>query len=103
MLNNHQWEEVKSCSEKRIEDSESICCNSCPIQYVCLAEDLAKYRKMLEKLQFVENSGKIGGAIYKFCPVCGNANIHGHKKDCELAELLRTGEENAEFIKARRK
>lgn len=58
---------------------------------------------MLKKLQFVENSGMIGRAIYKFCPVCGNANISGHKRDCELAKLLRTGEENAEFIMAQKK
>lgn len=62
------------------------------------AEELEKYRNMLEKLQFVENRGMIGGAIYKFCPVCGGANINGHKRDCELAKLLRTDEENENLL-----
>lgn len=53
-----------------------------------LVETALKYRNMLEKLQFVQNSGMIGGAIYKFCPICNEANINGHKKDCELAKLL---------------
>lgn len=48
-----------------------------------------RYRDMLQRLQFLENTTNIGGAIYKFCPICGNANIQGHKKDCELVKLLK--------------
>lgn len=102
MLNNHQWEEIRSCKQRNDEDEKCNCCDTCSIQQVCLAEELGKYRNMLEKLQFVENRGMIGGALYKFCPVCRNADINGHKKDCELAKLLRSGEENAEFIMAQK-
>lgn len=68
-------------------------CKECANKPLCnavneLADICIEQRGMLNKLQFVENSGQIGGAIYKFCPVCGNANIQGHKKDCELAKLV---------------
>lgn len=103
MLNNHQWQEIKNCKQRKNDDIDNNSCDTCSIQQVCLSEELGKYHSMLEKLQFVENRGMIGGAIYKFCPVCGNANIQGHKENCELAKLLRTGEENAEFIMSQRK
>jgi len=102
VLNKHQWNEVESCSQRRTNDENGDCCKACSIQYVCLAEELAMYRKMLMDIQFVKDGGRIGGAIYKFCPICGNATIHGHENDCELASLLRTGEESAELrIKSR--
>lgn len=63
--------------------------NECPYYAEDLIETTLRYRDMLEKLQFLGNTTNIGGAIYKFCPVCGNANIQGHKKDCELAKLLK--------------
>lgn len=82
-------------TQKCIKQKHSIGCgkcenyeNECPAYEEELIETAFKYRDMLEKLQFVENKGMIGGAIYKFCPICGSANISGHKKDCELAKLL---------------
>ena len=44
---------------------------------------------MLEELQFLKNTTNIGGAIYKFCPVCKCADIQGHKEDCKLGKLLK--------------
>ena len=82
-------------TQKCIEQKSRLGCKKCEnFEKECLAyeeelmETAFQYRNMLEKLQFVQNTGMIGGAIYKFCPICGSANIHGHRKDCELAKLL---------------
>jgi hypothetical protein len=89
MLNNHQWKEVENCKQNRVEDTEGDCCNSCSIVHVCLGEDLAQHRTMLKKLEWciVADFGS-----NRRCPVCLELRTDGHKKDCELASLLRSGE-----------
>ncbi|GAA0774524.1 hypothetical protein GCM10008908_24500 [Clostridium subterminale] len=93
MLDKEQLLKTQKCIEQKSSFGCRKCENfkneECPAYEKDLIETTLKYRDMLEKLQFVQNSGMIGGAIYKFCPICGSANINGHKKDCELAKLLK--------------
>ncbi|NFE18532.1 hypothetical protein [Clostridium botulinum] len=92
MLNKEQLLKTKACIERKSKSGCMECENfekECPYYEEDLIETALKFRDMLEELQFLENTTNIGGAIYKFCPVCGSANIEGHKKDCELGKLLK--------------
>lgn len=40
MLNNHQWEEIRSCKQRNNEKVDGNYCDACSIQQVCLAEEL---------------------------------------------------------------
>lgn len=91
---------LKEIEELKIATTEGTCwkedgvCKECSDKPLCnavqsLVDTCLEYRKMLEKLQYVENSGKIMGAIYKFCPICGQPHVSPHTKNCELAKLLK--------------
>lgn len=86
-------------SKKQLEDAAKCGQNSCGdckcdgFETGDCVENAAKtalaYREMLKRLEYVKDTGRIGGAIYKFCPNCGVSELNGHTADCELAALLK--------------
>lgn len=56
-----------------------------------LAETALAYRKVLEKLEWHSFAGEIG--YVSNCAMCGGTDVFGHEEDCELAKLLREGDE----------
>jgi hypothetical protein len=101
---------VQILSKKQLEDAAKCCKNEmdtenggclCRLQEVCggvpaicaekVAQTALAYRAMLERLEWVRGSQRVTGALYKFCPICGEAESHGHKPHCELAALLKEG------------
>ena len=53
-----------------------------------LIKDRETLIKILKELEFIEDTGRIGGAILKFCPVCKRTNQQEHKEDCKLNAVL---------------
>lgn len=48
------------------------------------------YRAMLKRLEWSMPEDRWGG---DYCPMCGNSDLEGHTADCELAALLKEGDE----------
>ena len=53
-----------------------------------LIKDRELLVSMLKEVEFVNDTGRVGGAINKFCPICHRAENQKHENGCKLAEIL---------------
>ena len=53
-----------------------------------LIKDRETLIEILKDLEFIEDTGRIGGWIFKFCSVCKRTNQQEHKEDCRLNAVL---------------
>jgi nitrogen regulatory protein PII len=54
-----------------------------------LIQNIEVLEAMLKELEYTKDTGRIGGAIFKFCPIC--RCVQGrqkHKEDCRLKQVL---------------
>ena len=93
MLSEKQLQDAAICGDKECKDCSLF--NKCQddvneIDHDLVMSEIAQnaiaYRDMLKRLEWVN---KADGTQY--CHICKHKKIDGHEPDCELATLLREG------------
>ena len=57
-----------------------------------LADTAIAALDLLKKLEYIQEKGHIGNAIFRFCPVCEAPHTRNHKPTCKLGKLLNESE-----------